>query len=82
MQQPVYKRAIGKQQCRYGADCYRGNPKHWEAFDHPPDHPFLSAQQRNAVGSKRSLDAVGSKRSLEADGATDEDEPVPGAAPQ
>jgi tyrosyl-DNA phosphodiesterase-1 len=33
----------GKPACQFGRTCYRENPQHWLAFDHPPDHPFITS---------------------------------------
>jgi hypothetical protein len=39
-----YDRAVGKPRCHYGKECRRANPQHWSDYDHPPDHPRLSAE--------------------------------------
>ena len=38
-----YDRAVGKPPCRYGKECRRANLQHWSDYDHPPNHPRLSA---------------------------------------
>ena len=38
-----YDRAVGKPSCRYGKECRRANLQHWSDYDHPPNHPRLSA---------------------------------------
>ena len=37
-----YQRRPGKPMCAYGLSCYRHNPAHWEEYDHPTGHRFIS----------------------------------------
>ena len=37
-----YRRAPGQRHCKYGAKCYRKNPKHFEEEDHPAEHPLIA----------------------------------------
>ena len=39
----TYVRAVGKPRCHYGKECFRANLRHWSDYDHPPDHPRLTA---------------------------------------
>ena len=38
-----YDRAVGQPRCLYGKECFRANLRHWSDYDHPPDHPRLTA---------------------------------------
>ena len=36
-----YQRAQGQPCCKFGAQCTRKQPGHWESYDHPHDHPRI-----------------------------------------
>ena len=84
----VYARAPGKPTCQYGSSCYRKNLQHWQQFDHPADHAFLtppvrpptdpsavaSAVARTTADSDCQADAPETKRQRVDDGEATESE--------
>lgn len=56
----VYSPAPGKPMCRFGIQCTRKNPTHFEEENHPDDHPLFSqrpdvAGTTGAIGLKRNF---------------------------
>lgn len=39
--------------CKYGADCYRRNPEHFESYSHPSDVGNVSNNNRSSRSPKR-----------------------------
>ena len=51
-----FARQHGKDACRYGVGCYRENADHWENYDHPDEHPFLSGSVHPSAKQQKVLE--------------------------